>query len=162
MKRSVGLALQMLIVMFVLFSSAAASAQTGGRISGTVRDSSGSVIPDIAIIARNTATGIQQTAVSNVGSGHDRPERARACQAGAAAAADDAHDRPRPDETSRHVIDPADRPHAPSAGSGPAGSPGTAHARETAGPGRRVMPCQSARFIVCCDLAEVRDDLDVT
>jgi hypothetical protein len=59
----------------------------------------------------------RETAASSVGPGHDRPERARACllagQAGAAAAADYAHDRPRPDETSRRVIDRADRPHAP-------------------------------------------------
>jgi hypothetical protein len=52
-----------------------------------------------------------------VGSGHGRPERARAClpagPAGVAAAADSAHDRPRPDETSRRVIDRADRPRAP-------------------------------------------------
>jgi hypothetical protein len=57
----------------------------------------------------------RETAASSVGP--SRPERARACllagQAGAAAAADDAHDRPRPGETSRRVIDRADRPHAP-------------------------------------------------
>jgi hypothetical protein len=79
----------------------------------------------------------RETAASSAGPGHDRPDRARACllagEAGAAAAADYAHDRPRPDETSR-VIDRADRPHAPAAGSGPAGSPGPAHARDTAGP----------------------------
>ena len=80
----------------------------------------------------------RETAASSVGPGHDRPERAPACLTGeaaaaAAAAADDAHDRPRLDETSRRVIDRADRPYAPAAGSGPAGSPGTAHARETAG-----------------------------
>ena len=76
-----------------------------------------------------------------------RPERARAClpagHAGAAAAADDAHDRPRPGETSRRVIDSADQPDAPSAGSGPAGSPGPAHARDTAGAAPRLPPCQA-------------------
>ena len=74
-----------------------------------------------------------------------RPERARACllagQHGAAAAADYAHDRPRPGETSRRVIDRADRPDAPSAGSGPAGSPGPAHARKPAGTGPWLPPC---------------------
>ena len=78
----------------------------------------------------------RETAAISEGPGHDRPERACACllagEPGAAAAADDARDRPRPDETSR-VIDRADRLHAPSADSGPAGSPPTAHARETAG-----------------------------
>ena len=75
-----------------------------------------------------------------------RPERARAClagEAGAAAAADYAHDRPRPGESSRRVIDRADRPDAPSAGSGPAGSPGPAHARETAGTAPWLPLCQA-------------------
>jgi hypothetical protein len=88
----------------------------------------------------------RETAASSAGPGHDRPERARACllvgEPGAAAAADHAHDRPRPDETSR-VIDRADRPHAPAAGSGPAGSPGPAHARDTAGPAPWLPPCQA-------------------
>ena len=78
----------------------------------------------------------RESAAINVGPGHDRPERARACllagEAAAAAAAGYAHDRPRLGESSRRVIDRADRPHAPSADSGPAGSPPTAHARETA------------------------------
>ena len=50
---------------------------------------------------------------------------------------------PGPVKTSRRVIDRADRPHAPAAGSGPAGSPGTAHARDTAGPAPRLPPCQA-------------------
>ena len=75
-----------------------------------------------------------------------RPERARAClpagQAGAAAAAGSAPDRPRPGESSRRVIDRAGRPHATLAGSGPAGSPGTVYARDTAGlaPGLPLCP----------------------
>jgi hypothetical protein len=86
----------------------------------------------------------RETAASSVRPGHDRPERARArLLAGAAAAADDAHDRPRPGETSRRVIDRADRPDAPAAGSGPAGSPGPAHAREPAGPAPWLPPCQA-------------------
>jgi hypothetical protein len=86
----------------------------------------------------------RETAASNVGPGHDRPERAHACLlAGAAAAAGSAHDRPRPGETSRRVIDSADRPDAPSAGSGPAGSPGPAHARDTAGAAPWLPPCQA-------------------
>ena len=89
----------------------------------------------------------RETAASSVGPGHGRPERARACllagQAGAAAAADSAHDRPRPGETSRRVIDRADRPDAPAAGSGPAGSPGPAHARDTAGTAPWLPPCQA-------------------
>ena len=64
-------------------------------------------------------------------------------RAGAAAAADSAHDRPRPGETSRRVIDRAGRPDAPAAGSGPAGSPGPAHARDTAGAAPWLPPCQA-------------------
>jgi Carboxypeptidase regulatory-like domain len=66
MKRRAEAGLQILMGTLILLSGAAAQAQTGGSISGTVRDSSGSVIPDIAIIARNTATGVRQNAVSNV------------------------------------------------------------------------------------------------
>jgi hypothetical protein len=87
----------------------------------------------------------RQTAAINVGPGHDRPERVCAClltgEVVAAAAADDAHDRSRLDETSRRVIESADRPQAPSADSGPAGSPGTADARETAGIARWLALC---------------------
>ena len=87
----------------------------------------------------------RETAASSVGPGHGRPERARACllAGAAAAAADYAHDRPRPGETSRRVIDRADRPDAPSAGSGPAGSPGPAHARDTAGAAPWLPLCQA-------------------
>jgi hypothetical protein len=88
-----------------------------------------------------------ETAASSVGPGHDRPERARAClltsEAGAAAAADYAHDRPRPGETSRRASESADRPHAPSADSGPAGLPGTARAREPAGTALWLALCQA-------------------
>ena len=69
----------------------------------------------------------RESAAINVGPGHDRPDRARAClltdEAGAAPAAGYAKYRPRLDETPRRVIDSADRPDAPSADSGPAGSP---------------------------------------
>ena len=82
----------------------------------------------------------RETAASGVGPGHDRPERARACllagQAGAAAAADDAHDGPRPDETSRRVIDRADRPHAPARASArDARTPAAGRADGTSTPG---------------------------
>ena len=48
-----------------IFWCVAARAQTTGSISGTVRDASGSVIPDLAIIARNVDTGARQNATSN-------------------------------------------------------------------------------------------------
>ena len=88
----------------------------------------------------------RESAAINVEPGYDRPERARAClltgQPSAAAAADYAHDGPRLDETSRRVIDSADRPRA-SADSGPAGSPGTADARKTAGTALWLVLCQA-------------------
>ena len=57
----------------------------------------------------------RETAASSVGPGHDRPERARAClwRQAAPLLPRAAHDRPRPGETSRRVIDRADRPDAP-------------------------------------------------
>ena len=89
----------------------------------------------------------RQTAAINVGPGHDRPERVHACllagEAGAAAAAHDASDRPRLDETSRRAIESADRPHPPSADSRPAGSPDTADAWETAGTALWLALCQA-------------------
>jgi hypothetical protein len=89
----------------------------------------------------------RESAAIKAGRGHDRPERARAClltgEAVAAAAADYAKYRPRLDETSRGAIESADRPPAPSADSGPAGSPGTADARETAGTALWLALCQA-------------------
>ena len=89
----------------------------------------------------------RQTAAINAGPGHDRPERVRAClltgEVAAAAAAHYASDRPRPGETSRRAIESAARPDAPSADSGPAGSPDTADARETAGTALWLALCQA-------------------
>ena len=66
MKHYAGVALQILIVTLGLFSSAPVRSQTtSGSISGTVKDPDGSVIPDIAIIAKNTATGEAPNAVTN-------------------------------------------------------------------------------------------------
>lgn len=56
---------RLLIGAAFVFFCAAAAAQTTGSISGTVRDATGSVIPDLAIIVRNVDTGVQQNAVSN-------------------------------------------------------------------------------------------------
>jgi hypothetical protein len=89
----------------------------------------------------------RQTAAITVGPGHDRPERARGClltgEIVAATAAEYAKYRPRLGETSRRAIEFADRPHAPSADSGPADSPETADAQETDGHALRLPPCQA-------------------
>jgi Carboxypeptidase regulatory-like domain len=70
MKRKAGIVTQVLILAGIVFSYGAVScsslnAQTTGSISGTVRDASGSVIADLAVIARNVDTGSQQNATSN-------------------------------------------------------------------------------------------------
>ncbi len=54
----------LLSALFVLcLSASSAKAQiTSGSISGTVKDPSGSVVPDAAVTLHNTATGVQQTA----------------------------------------------------------------------------------------------------
>ena len=68
----------------------------------------------------------RETAASSVGPG----------QAGAAAAAGSAHDQPRLGETSRRVIDRADRPHAPARASArDARSPAAGRADGTSTPG---------------------------
>jgi hypothetical protein len=65
MKNGVGIAMRMLVGAFLLFICEATGAQTSGSISGTVRDPSGSVIPDIAVILRNVDTATQQNAITN-------------------------------------------------------------------------------------------------
>ncbi len=67
MRRSFGTAAQLLVrsLLILFFVCGSATAQTTGSISGTVKDSTGSVIPDIAVIARNVDTGVQQNATSN-------------------------------------------------------------------------------------------------
>src|SRR5260370_20244857 len=64
-KHRLGSAARFLTVGALFFCCAAASAQTTGSISGTVKDATGSVIPDLAMIARNVDTGVQQNATSN-------------------------------------------------------------------------------------------------
>jgi hypothetical protein len=65
MRRSFEIGRQLLIISLLFLICAPAKAQTTGSISGTVKDSTGSVIPDIAVIARNVDTGLQQNATSN-------------------------------------------------------------------------------------------------
>jgi carboxypeptidase family protein len=65
LRRKLGIGTQLLVIPILLFGYASASAQTTGSVSGTVRDASGSVIPDLAVIARNVDTGVQQNATSN-------------------------------------------------------------------------------------------------
>ena len=54
-----------IMAILLLFSCGSLWAQTGGSISGTVKDPSGAVIPDTAVTARNADGGAQQTLNSN-------------------------------------------------------------------------------------------------
>ena len=65
MRRGFAIGGRFLILSFLFFVCGSARAQTTGSISGTVKDATGSVIPDIAVIARNVDTGVQQNATSN-------------------------------------------------------------------------------------------------
>lgn len=67
LRRSVAIGTQFLILalFFLFLVCGSGKAQTTGSISGTVKDSTGSVIPDIAVIAHNIDTGVQQNATSN-------------------------------------------------------------------------------------------------
>jgi hypothetical protein len=68
MRRSLGIGAKFLVLplIFLFLVSGLAKAQTTGSISGTVKDATGSVVPDLAVIARNVDTGVQQNATSNV------------------------------------------------------------------------------------------------
>jgi hypothetical protein len=54
-----------LVACFTLLAAAAWAQQTGGTISGTVRDNSGGVIPGVAVAATNAATGVTNTVSTN-------------------------------------------------------------------------------------------------
>ncbi|MGB6430717.1 MAG: carboxypeptidase regulatory-like domain-containing protein [Candidatus Acidiferrales bacterium] len=60
-----GLRLLLLISALISCLSIAAWAGVGGEISGTVRDSSGAVIPKVTITATNTGTGFAQSAATD-------------------------------------------------------------------------------------------------
>lgn len=53
------------IVLTIAFLSACASAQTGGAITGTVRDASGGVLPQAMAKFTNTATGVTTSTLAN-------------------------------------------------------------------------------------------------
>ncbi|HVA94215.1 MAG TPA: carboxypeptidase-like regulatory domain-containing protein [Candidatus Dormibacteraeota bacterium] len=53
------------MVVLFLMSAASVKADTVGSISGTVKDATGSVIPDVAVTVRNVDTSVQQTTKTN-------------------------------------------------------------------------------------------------
>jgi len=54
-----------LLIPIALGGILLACASTGGSIAGTVADSSGGVMPGVAVVARNTETGVPQKTVTN-------------------------------------------------------------------------------------------------
>jgi Carboxypeptidase regulatory-like domain len=42
-----------------------ASAQTGGQITGEVRDPTGALVPNASVTVTNTATGVARTTITN-------------------------------------------------------------------------------------------------
>src|SRR5437588_1098040 len=65
MRRGFGFGAQILIIPILFFCSASVRAQITGSVTGSAKDPSGSVIPDLAIICRNVDTGAQQNATTN-------------------------------------------------------------------------------------------------
>src|SRR4030095_9054800 len=54
------------VILLVAFAAVSARGQTNfGRISGTVIDSSGAVVPDATVTIRNSATNLERTAVTD-------------------------------------------------------------------------------------------------
>ena len=54
-----------IVALCLLAGAAPASAQGNGQISGTIKDSSGGVIPAAAVIITNERTGAMRSAVAN-------------------------------------------------------------------------------------------------
>jgi hypothetical protein len=55
----------LVVAGFAVSLAGAVWAQTAGNISGTVRDTSGGVVPDASVVLRNIGTGIEQATQSN-------------------------------------------------------------------------------------------------
>jgi hypothetical protein len=63
-RSSAEITLVAIVGLFALSSSPVRAQITAGSISGTVKDPSGSVVPNATLILHNTATGVQQTTQS--------------------------------------------------------------------------------------------------
>src|SRR5438874_8407381 len=62
-----------LALLVFLFASATVWAQSSAQISGTVKDSTGAVLPGVEITATQTETGIARSTVSNETGGYVLP-----------------------------------------------------------------------------------------
>jgi hypothetical protein len=58
-------ALRCLLAMVLLLTAASAIAQTTGIISGVVTDKAGALVPSVQVAAKNTASGVVRSAVTN-------------------------------------------------------------------------------------------------
>lgn len=58
-----------LVVVFLMLLTSATAQTVTGTLNGTVRDTAGAVIPNVAVTARNTETGLVRTVNTN-GEGH--------------------------------------------------------------------------------------------
>ena len=59
------LPVRILILLVAGFVGMFARAEVGGKITGVVKDQTGSVIPGAAVVATNTQTGLKQTATTD-------------------------------------------------------------------------------------------------
>ena len=60
-----------LVVAFVLIVPAGAFAQVNATVGGTVSDASGALIPGVEVTAKNNATGIVTTRLTNEAGNYD-------------------------------------------------------------------------------------------
>ena len=63
-----------LIFSFLLTSTAVLAQSTGGRITGTVGDPTGAIVPNVNVALTNEATGISRTTVTDSAGGYVFPE----------------------------------------------------------------------------------------
>ena len=61
------------VVLFSLMSTVAFGQADSGSISGTVRDTTGAVVPDAKVSARNNATSAERTAATDSAGGYTIP-----------------------------------------------------------------------------------------
>jgi hypothetical protein len=57
---------KMLLLLIALFLAASAlRAEVGGKITGVVRDQTGSVVPGASVVVTNAATGVKETTTTD-------------------------------------------------------------------------------------------------
>src|SRR5262245_16403684 len=64
------------VLLALLLAAPALSQSTNARVSGTIEDSTGALIPGVTVTATNTATGVAATALSNESGTYNFPSLA--------------------------------------------------------------------------------------